>query len=171
MLFADSPRKRMVHRVGETMGPFDGDLLKMHEAEVHFLSDSVPCLGKSAMASPEIKFTERRKEHVEYNKDAAKRIDRAQIQFRFHSWCQDERDGAQHRFDKVKEKRNLSSSSSFHGTMNEIPISSPGTERKWCSISSRRGQKCSLLLEVQAWILHVHGSTFRKDLELEKISR
>ena len=37
----------------------------MHEAEVHVFSDSVLCLGKSAMASPEIKFTERWIEHLE----------------------------------------------------------------------------------------------------------
>ena len=31
----------------------------MHEAEVHVFSDSVLCLGKSAMTSSEIKFTKK----------------------------------------------------------------------------------------------------------------
>ena len=120
MLFADSPRKRMVHRVCETMCPFDGDLLKIHEAEVHFLSDSVPCLGKSAMASPEIKFTERRKEHVEYNKDAAKRIDRAQIPFLVPRRTR--RCAASIRQGQGEEKPVLIEFFSW----NEIPISSQG---------------------------------------------
>ena len=49
----------------ETITSIDKELSKMHEAEVHVFSDSVPCLGKSAMTTPEIKFTERWKEHLE----------------------------------------------------------------------------------------------------------
>ena len=56
--------------VCETSGPIDNELSKMFE--VHVFSDSVPCLGKSVMASPEIKFTERWKEHLEYYKDTRK---------------------------------------------------------------------------------------------------
>ena len=40
-----------------------------------------------------------------------------------------------------------------------------GTERRWRTFSARRGKKCSLLREVEARILHVHWSRFRKDLE------
>ena len=38
------------------------------------------------MASPEIKFTERWKEHVEYHRATAKRIDGKPIQFLFHTF-------------------------------------------------------------------------------------
>ena len=43
-------------RVCETIGPFNSELLKMQEAEVHVFSDSVLCMGKQAMNEPEIKF-------------------------------------------------------------------------------------------------------------------
>ena len=71
-------------KLSETVCPLDNELSKMHEAEIHELSDSVLCLGKSAMASPEIKFIERWEEHVLYHKDTAKRYDGKQNQFIFH---------------------------------------------------------------------------------------
>ena len=71
-------------KVRETHGPIENELSKVHETEVHVFSDSVVCLGKSAMNMPEIKFTERWKEHLEYYKDTAKRIDGKHIQFIFH---------------------------------------------------------------------------------------
>ena len=61
--------------------------------------------------------------------------------------------------------RNLSSSSSFYGHDER------NSERRQSAVSARRGKKCSLFLEVQARILHVHWSRFGKDLELWKVSR
>ena len=47
-------------RVCETIiSPFDGELSKMHEAEVHVFSDSVLCMGKQAINEPAIKMTTR----------------------------------------------------------------------------------------------------------------
>ena len=47
----------------------------MHEAELHVFSDHVQNLGKSAMSTPEIKFTERWKEHLEHDTDTTQIID------------------------------------------------------------------------------------------------
>ena len=54
-----------VRKVFETIGPVDKELSKMHETEVHVISDSVLCLGKQEMNMPEIKFNIRWKEHLE----------------------------------------------------------------------------------------------------------
>ena len=42
-------------RVCYTIGPFDGYMSKMREADVHVFSDSVVNLGKAALHSPKIK--------------------------------------------------------------------------------------------------------------------
>ena len=52
-------------RVCETIGPFDGDLSKMHEVEVHVFSDSVLCLGRGTMSEPDAKFTKRLNGYLE----------------------------------------------------------------------------------------------------------
>ena len=46
-------------RVCGTLGPFDEELSKMHEAEVHVFSDSVLCTGRGAMNEPDAKFTKK----------------------------------------------------------------------------------------------------------------
>ena len=70
--------------VCETIGPVGKKLSKVHKADVHVFSDSVPCLGKQAMNMPEIKFTERLKKHLSYFKEIAKRISGEQNQLWFH---------------------------------------------------------------------------------------
>ena len=50
----------------------------------------------------------------------------------------------------------------FIGMMNEIPISSQGPKG---GNPARSGKKCSLLRKVQARVLHVFWSRFRRDLE------
>ena len=71
-------------QVCETIRPIDNELSKMHAAEVHIFSEPVLCLGRSAMTTPEINFTERCKEHLEYCKDLAKIIVGQTIHFAFH---------------------------------------------------------------------------------------
>ena len=44
-------------RVCVTLGPFDKELSKMHEAEVHAFSDSVLCTGRGAMNTSNACFT------------------------------------------------------------------------------------------------------------------
>ena len=39
-----------IQRVCESIGPLNGELSKMHETEVHVLSDSVLCMGRGAMS-------------------------------------------------------------------------------------------------------------------------
>ena len=56
-------------KVCETIRPFDQELLKMHDAQVHVFSDSVLCTGNEAMHEPNIKFTRRWNEHLAYYKD------------------------------------------------------------------------------------------------------
>ena len=71
--------------VCETIGPVDNELSKVHKADVHVFSDSVLCLGKQAMNMPEIKFTERWKEHLEQYRESARMIDGDKVQFVFHT--------------------------------------------------------------------------------------
>ena len=82
--------------VCETIGPFDGELSKVHDADVHVFSHSLLFLGKHMR---EIKFTERWKEHLACCKDTAKRVDGEYIQFIFHMFLdsKNERDNAQNR--------------------------------------------------------------------------
>ena len=56
-------------QVCETSCPVDTELPNMHEAEVPIFSERVLCLGKQAVNMPEIKFTERWKEHVAFSKN------------------------------------------------------------------------------------------------------
>ena len=64
--------------------------------------------------------------------------------------------------------RNLPSSSCLHGNDERNSDFYKGTERRESGISTRRGMKCGLLRKVQARVLHVHWSRFRKDLETLK---
>ena len=57
--------------VCETISPFDGELSKMHEAEVHVFSHSVLCMGEHAMNEPEIKFTKRWNDYLEQHRESA----------------------------------------------------------------------------------------------------
>ena len=69
--------------VCETISLFDGELSKMHDAEVHVFSDSVLCMGKGAMNEPEVKFTKIWNECLEQYRESARRIDGEKIQFAF----------------------------------------------------------------------------------------
>ena len=60
LLLIESPSEIFrIKEVCETSGPVDNELSKVHEADVHVFSDSIPCLGGPAMNMSEIKFTER----------------------------------------------------------------------------------------------------------------
>ena len=101
-------RRRSLLQVNrkETNGPVDSEMSRMHEAEVHVLSDSVLCMGKQAMNMLEERFNKRWNEYPEQYKESAKMIDGEQIQFGFHMFL-GERDSAQDRWmdpTKVKEK-------------------------------------------------------------------
>ena len=81
-------------RVCEAISLFDGDLSKMHDANVHVFLDSVSCMGKGAVNEPVVKFTKRRTDYLEKNMECERRLDGEKIQFIFHilSWQKDERD-------------------------------------------------------------------------------
>ena len=61
-------------RVCETLTPFDGELSKMQDAEVHVFSDSVLCMGKGAMNEPAVKFTKRWTDYFEHCRGSARRL-------------------------------------------------------------------------------------------------
>ena len=63
----------------EIMSPFDGELSKMHEAEVHVFSEVVLCMGKQAMNEPEIKFTGRWNDYLEQYRKSARMVDGERI--------------------------------------------------------------------------------------------
>ena len=72
-------------RFCETTGPFDGELLIVHEAEVHVVSDSNLCMGKQTMNETEIKFiTKRWNAYLVQFWESARRVDGEQTQFLFH---------------------------------------------------------------------------------------
>ena len=141
----------------------------MYEAEVHVLSDSVLCMGRGAMNEPETKFTKRWNDCLEQYRKSARRIRISHISCTKTIETVREIDdcstGSRRRWTTCY-SRNLSSSSSLH--RNDACNSDffTGTEGRHSAISARRGKKCSLLREVQARILHVHWSRFRKDLLL-----
>ena len=86
LLQIDSPCQVLRNQeVCETIGPVDNELSKVHNADVHVFSDSVLCLGKQAMNMPEIKFTERWKEHLEQYWESARMIDGDKVQFVSHT--------------------------------------------------------------------------------------
>ena len=70
--------------VCETTSPFDRELSKMHDAEVHFFSESVTCMRKGTMKEPVIKLTNRWNDYLEQYKESARIIDGEQVQFIFH---------------------------------------------------------------------------------------
>ena len=80
-LLIEYPFQILRKKVCETMSPIDNELSKMHKTNNHVFSDSVLCLGKSTMTTPEIKFTERWKEHIQ--KDITMIIGGEPIQFTF----------------------------------------------------------------------------------------
>ena len=89
------------------------------------------------MNEPEIKFTKRWNEYLEQYRNSARTIDGQEIQFRFHIFlCA-----------KTNEENDEFNSDSFKGT-----------DRMYSAISARHWNKCSLLREIQARILHVRPS-------------
>ena len=168
--------------VCETTGPIDNELSKMHEAEVHVFSDSVLCPGKSATASSEIKFTERWKEHLEYYKETAKRIDGKHIQFKFHIVPGTKtNESIQNRWmDSTRSRRrwttlhcrNLPSSSKIHGdderNFHVLHQDRKEVTRNFCKM---QGENAACLGKFKPGILHVFWSRFTRDMEFWKIHR
>ena len=92
-------------RICETIRLFDGELSKMHDAEVH---GSCLCIGKGAMNEPEIKVTKRWTDYLEqYRESARRRHGEKTVRVPHISW-QKRRTSSCARsirgFDKIKEK-------------------------------------------------------------------
>ena len=171
------------HRIWETTCLFDWALSKIHDAEVHVFSDSVLCMGKGAMHELEDKFTRRWNDYPERYRESARWNDgeKGQVVFtifigkKTHEIVNESLSGSE----EVKEKMDiffywhLSSSCSIYGCDEGHSDFFRGTERRWgkALFLQGRGKKCSLHREVQAPILHVHRSRFRKGLELRQASR
>ena len=173
--FKSCEAKRFVRQ----FGPVDIELSKVHEAEVHVFSDSVLWVGNQAMNMPEIKFNIRwmstscntrnpQGELMEntFNSCWTFGSTTNEIVLRIDEWirlCKGE-DGEQSTPEPHAHRVILV------WMMNEIQISSQD-RKEVMRISSRRGKKCSLLRKVQARMLRVHWSRFRRKMEIWRVPR
>ena len=125
--------------VCETTCPFDRELSKMHDAEVHVFSDSVLCMGKGALKEPVIKLTNRWNDYLEQYKESARIIDGEQVQFIFHIHPEKQTNDIVREIDEWIQHgqgedghfctpETCSHRVLFMGMMNEIPISSKETK-------------------------------------------
>ena len=171
------PSEILRNKIYETLGRIVNELSKKHETEVHVLSDSVLCLGNNSMTSQGTTSTERWKGHLEHNKDIAKIIDGATIQFTLYTspvaktsetilnideWIRPCQGKDEQQFNPATcPRRDFSREW-------RMPISAQKPKGCNAQFQKRYGKICSLLRKVEVRVLDLYGQDPAKTRKFDK---
>ena len=147
---------------------------KMHEAEVHVFSDSVLCMGQGAMNESEVMFTQRWNDYLGQYRESARRTGGEKSQFVFHIFLGAETNDMVLRIDEwIRQGQGEDGQTFtpetcphrviFMGMMNHFPFlqrDRKEVQRNFC----KTRKEMQLTSESSRPVLHVHWSSFRKDL-------